>query len=133
MFQIISKTANGGAILNADIESATCVIIVKDEGCFLDKKQYEITYWNQYLLLEKEFLETTLYVELDVANYSTYSNAYLKLLLSIGSEVDNVLRELTSLTGRSCITTYARSVLSKYPNIVIQDVETVMGKKINPI
>ena len=99
----------------------------------MDKKQYERTYWNQYQLLEKEFLETTLYVELDTANYSTYSNAYLKLLLTLGSEVDNALRELSGLTGRSNISAYAQFVLNKYPNIVNQVVKTTIGNiKLTP-
>lgn len=93
----------------------------------MDKRQYERTYWNQYQLLEKEFLETTLYVDLDITNYSTYSNAYLKLLLTLGSEVDNALRELSGLTGRSSISSYAQFVLNKYPNIVNQVVETTIG------
>lgn len=86
----------------------------------MDKKQYEMSYWKQYMLLEHEFELTIPYVELVQSNYSTYSTVFLKLLLEIGSEVDNVLREMCSWTGRSDISAYAQFVLSNYPCITDQ-------------
>ena len=50
-------------------------------------------YWINYVSLEKEFLQICRYVTLCEENYETYSSAYLKLLLEIGSEVDIALKE----------------------------------------
>ena len=96
------------------------------------KKEYEMSYWKQYRLLEQEFLQSRMYVEFDVTNFRTISTAYIKMLLEIGSEVDNVMREMCSLTGRSNITDYAVYILGKYPNIVSQKV-TVIDSSISII
>ena len=50
-------------------------------------------FWSQYISLEKEFAETLHYLELDVNNENAYSQAYSKLMLEIGSEVDIVFKE----------------------------------------
>ena len=82
--------------------------------------------------MEKEFLETSSYVELDTANYKTYSKTYLKLLLEIGSEVDNVMREMCGIIGRADISNYSRILLQKYPDIINQSV-TVTDSNIRSI
>lgn len=56
--------------------------------------EYLSNYWSIYTLLEKEVRESLQYVELDVRNFPTFSQQFVKLLLQIGSEVDNVLREM---------------------------------------
>ncbi len=89
----------------------------------MDKKQYELNYWKQYMLLEQEFIKTMVYVEIDQANYMTYSSMYLKLLLEIGSEIDNVLKEMCSMTGRTTIADYAQQILVNHPNIINQAVQ----------
>lgn len=50
-------------------------------------------YWSQYILLEKEFTNTLFYLALDNSNDDSYSQAYSKLMLEIGSEVDVVFKE----------------------------------------
>ena len=59
------------------------------------------TYWAHYISLEKEFTNTLRYVTLDSNNYTTYSEAYFKLLLAIGSEVDVVLKTYCELIDSS--------------------------------
>lgn len=54
--------------------------------------KYSEIYWAQYVSLEKEFLETMRYVSLSIDNYKTFSQAYAKLMLEIGSEVDILLK-----------------------------------------
>jgi hypothetical protein len=44
--------------------------------------------WHYFLSLEKDFVRTIDFVELNAANAKAYSNEYAKLLLLIGSEVD---------------------------------------------
>jgi hypothetical protein len=48
--------------------------------------------WYYFLSIEKDFIRTLDFVELDPANGATFSNEYAKLLLLIGSEVDVVAK-----------------------------------------
>lgn len=59
--------------------------------------EFKKNYLNHYLLLEQDFKTTTEYVTVSEDNYSTYSVAYLKLLLTIGSEIDVMLELLAKL------------------------------------
>ena len=88
----------------------------------MDKQTYETNYWNQYVLLEEEFQKTATYVELDTHNNATFSIAFLKLLLGIGSEIDNAFREICGITGRTDMNTYAPIIFQKYPGITTQKV-----------
>lgn len=51
-------------------------------------KEFKRDYLRQYSLIEKDFINTIDYVSVSPANYPTFSPAYLKILLSIGSEID---------------------------------------------
>ena len=59
--------------------------------------EFKKNFVNHYLLLEKDFQLTTEYVTLSKDNYDTYSVSYLKLLLTIGSEIDVMLEFLAKL------------------------------------
>jgi hypothetical protein len=50
--------------------------------------------WHYFLSIERDFGRTLEYVELDDANANAFSDAYAKLLLLIGSEVDVVAKML---------------------------------------
>ena len=60
-------------------------------------KEFKRNYISHYLLLEKDFQSTTEYVTVAEDNYDTYSVSYLKLLLTIGSEIDVMLDFLAKL------------------------------------
>ena len=49
-------------------------------------------YWKNYISIEEEFIQTERFVAFDICNYTTYSSAFLKLLLEIGSEIDILAR-----------------------------------------
>ena len=51
------------------------------------------TYWSQYILLEKEFMATLHYLSLCEENEEAFSQAYVKLLLELGSEIDVVFKQ----------------------------------------
>lgn len=53
-------------------------------------KNFIQRYWNYYLRLEEDFYSTRNYVEFSEENFQTYSIEYLKLYLSICSEIDVV-------------------------------------------
>ena len=58
-------------------------------------------YWNQYISLEKEFTATLYYLALDEKNANAYSQAYSKLMLEIGSEIDVIFKEYCRLIDRN--------------------------------
>lgn len=51
-------------------------------------QEFKRDYLRQYCLIEKDFANTMDYVSISPNNYATFSPAYLKILLSIGSEID---------------------------------------------
>ena len=90
-------------------------------------------YWAHYISLEKEFTNTLTYISLDADNYSAYSQAYAKLILQIGSEVDVILKIYCKLLkpefNGNCILNYRRLIMEKKPEFCEQMV-SVMNKNI---
>lgn len=84
--------------------------------------EYRINYWRMFLVLEKELIEALDYVELNTSNYATTSIVFSKLLLSVGSEIDNVFRECLGVSGRTNIEDYYNFIINKYPAMVNQQV-----------
>lgn len=58
----------------------------------MNKQDYIYLYWKNYISIEKEFTQTLNYVSLAEENYDTYSSAYIKILLQLGSEIDIVAK-----------------------------------------
>ncbi len=79
------------------------------------------SFWTHYVMLEKEFMATTGFVKIDTDNYLTYSDAYVKLLLQIGSEADVVSKETCKLIDRSFI----EETMDKYRLKLSEDPEFV--------
>jgi hypothetical protein len=81
-------------------------------------------YWRHFISLEKEFVSTLTYVSLDTDNFSTYSEAYAKLILEIGSEVDVVLKvyckQLKSNFKKDKIDDYSYLIKNKNPEFCNQ-------------
>ncbi|MCD7810328.1 MAG: hypothetical protein LUG91_00520 [Ruminococcus sp.] len=57
-------------------------------------EQFIKSYWNYYLELEHQLLETKRYVEFCISNKRTYSVEYLKLYQAVCSEIDVVGKEI---------------------------------------
>ena len=68
----------------------------------MDTKNFKQNYISYYLLLEKDFENTIPYLTVAEDNYNAYSSVYLKLLLTIGSEIDVVLGVLAKEYEASC-------------------------------
>ena len=85
-------------------------------------------FWSQYISLEKEFNETLHYVALDVNNETVYSQAYAKLMLEIGSEVDVVFKEYCRTidpefkSSYKTIGRYKESITNNRPDFITQEV-----------
>lgn len=59
------------------------------------------SYWDYYLELEEEFINTKKYVAFEKANGKTYSLEYLKLMQAVCSEIDNVAKYIASSLDHS--------------------------------
>ena len=59
-----------------------------------DLKLFIKSYWEYFLELEEQFLETKRFVAFDKANAKAYSIEYLKLYQAICSEIDVVGKEI---------------------------------------
>ncbi|MCC8088630.1 MAG: hypothetical protein LIO79_05125, partial [Rikenellaceae bacterium] len=57
-------------------------------------RQFIKSYWEYYLELEDEFLDTKRFVEFDRSNAKSYSIEYLKLYQAVCSEIDVVGKEI---------------------------------------
>lgn len=85
-------------------------------------------YWSQYILIEKEFMNTLYFLALDDSNENSYSQAYLKLMLEIGSEIDVVFKEYcrtidpTFATSYRTIVHYKNSINNNNPDFITQQV-----------
>lgn len=92
----------------------------------LNSRQFSLSYWAHYISIEKEFASTLSYVSLSEDNFSTYSVAYEKLLLSIGSEIDVVLKQFckTLIEGfnKESIKEYRNCIKANYPDFTLQSV-----------
>ena len=73
-------------------------------------------YWEQYISIEKEFYNTLQYVSLSEDNYNTYSNAYAKIILQIGSEVDILLNYYC----RTLDNTFRGKKIHEYKKIILR-------------
>ena len=58
----------------------------------MTRQEFLKDYWQYYLMLEKQFVNTLQYVDLDNNNFTTFSNQYANLLQAIGSELDSFFK-----------------------------------------
>ena len=83
-------------------------------------------YWSHYIALEKEFASTLRFVSVDPNNDNTFSAAYSKLLLEVGSEVDVVLKEYCKMLqptfSGDTIDHYRKLIHPLKPDFCTQDV-----------
>jgi len=57
-------------------------------------KRFIKSYWQYYLELEEQFIETRRYIAFDIKNEKTFSIEYLKLYQAVCSEIDVVGKEI---------------------------------------
>ncbi len=78
--------------------------------------------WKYFLSLEKDFIKTLQYVELEEKHFGVYSIEYAKLLMLTGAEFENmgkvILKELKSEFNVNNIGDIKQGLLENYPKIV---------------
>ena len=83
-------------------------------------------FWRYFQTIESDLIRLSRYIELDTANYSTYSVELSRILLAAGSEIDVMMRQLCvaidTTSKDKTIKKYAERILSKEPDIVSMNV-----------
>lgn len=93
--------------------------------------EFTIIYWSQYISLEKEFSATLHYLALDTKHENAYSQAYSKLMLEVGSEIDVVFKEYCKLIDSTfkksykSIGRYKDSIKNNNPDFITQEVMVI--------
>lgn len=89
-------------------------IIEITRGAFMNN------FWEYYLLLEKDFINTLNYVELSEKNFTTYSKEYIKLYQTICSEMDVIFKLVCGFDTNAYkkITNYSTKLLREFGDIV---------------
>jgi hypothetical protein len=86
----------------------------------MTKDEFLKVYWKQYRLLERDFIQTDDYVSIDKDNYNTFSNQYIKLLLTTCSEMDSIAELLCGIYKVKIpfgIKNKLDVLVEKYPNL----------------
>lgn len=65
----------------------------------MNADDFEKTFWNYYLELERQYLDIELIIPFDETNYTTFSYKYRDLLWTICSEIDVLFREYMKIEG----------------------------------
>ena len=101
--------------------------------------QFIKSYWNYYIELEDQLLETKKYVDFDESNYKTFSVEYLKLLQATCSEIDVVGKIIAEYYDNSFkkvenknIQKWGLLVHSAFPEIETSTVSFLNDKEIAP-
>ena len=74
--------------------------------------QFIKSYWNYYLELEEQLIQTKRFVDFDISNYKTFSIEYLKLLQATCSEIDVVAK----IIAKNLILHFQNSIIRTYKN-----------------
>jgi hypothetical protein len=79
-------------------------------------------YWDYYLTIERDIIETTRFVEFVPTNYSCYSIEFARIIMSAGTELDMVFKQLCEKidpnTTADNINNYYDVVIPVFPNII---------------
>ena len=104
-----------------------------------DLKQFVKSYWDYFLELEEQLLETKRYVDFDQTNERTYSIEYLKLYQAVCSEIDVVAKEIASdlnvkfkVDSGTNITKWGYELQQQFPTIKIKKVLFNEGCSVTP-
>ena len=67
------------------------------EPTMISRDEFLRRYWDYYLLLEKDFLDTERYLSIDAVNFNAFSNEYIKQYQTICSEIDVIAKSFCKI------------------------------------
>jgi hypothetical protein len=77
------------------------------------------SHWQYFLALEQDLIKTVYFVEPSKSNFSTFSVAFARILLSAGSEIDVLCkllcRQIRIKSYAETIEDYRKDITSRYP------------------
>lgn len=81
-------------------------------------------HWPYYLSLESDVDNLSRYIEFSEDNYSTYSIELVRIFLSIGSEIDVVMKEICLALFPNCkaskINQYQKIIKAELPSLITE-------------
>lgn len=99
--------------------NVTKLIIIK-RGKTMDEIKFLNKHWFMYHRLEDEFLEIEKTIPVDVENSNTFSYAYMKLLGSICSELNECFKNFAEFNHWNCnsINLYKQFINDTFPDFI---------------
>ena len=78
----------------------------------MDRRELTLKYWRYYLLLERRFIDTIQYNELDKKNFKSFSDNYALLMQVIGAELDSLFKVYCGFSNddHKTIADYVRAI-----------------------
>lgn len=112
----------------------------------MNREEFLAKYWSYYLAIEEDFIKTLRYVELNEANYKTFSIEYVKQYQTICSEFDTICKEICLFYVKEDvgeiekekidwnIKKYSEIILENYPKVIEEQVvvKTYKDIKLSP-
>lgn len=86
------------------------------------------SYWNYYLELEEQLIQTKKFVDFDISNYKTFSMEFLKLLQATCSEID-VVAKVIAETFEPDFSNFSNKNISKWGFIIQKHFKDIQSKK----
>lgn len=88
------------------------------------------SYWNYYLELEEQLIQTKKFVDFDISNYKTFSMEFLKLLQATCSEID-VVAKVIAETFEPDFSNFSNKNISKWGFIIQKHFKDIQSKKVS--
>lgn len=86
----------------------------------MKKQDKFLFYWRNFLSLEKNLFDILEYVQIDKKNFNTFSIKNARLILSVGGEIDSILKNLcnqiNNIKKHENINDYRGTILKYYGN-----------------
>ena len=93
------------------------------------KEDFNLKYWNYFLLLEEEFIGIEKIIPVDDINKNTFSLNYMKIYFSLCSEIDVLFKEFIKYNDWFCFSEFDGN-FGKYKEIILQEVPSFSSERI---
>lgn len=92
--------------------------------------QFIKSYWNYYLELEDQLIQTKRFVDFDISNYKTFSIEYLKLLQATCSEIDVVAKIIAEKLDPTFLNLKSKNI-QKWGFVIQKHFKEIQSKEVS--
>ena len=92
----------------------------------IDIESFTNQYWEYFLTLEKDFLNTERYLTFDEDNFRSFSVEFAKLMQTICSEIDVLLKEYCKFLKND----YRSDTIAKYAYIITSHRKEILNQEV---